>query len=428
MPSSGCYELVISRDVWERIMPSLVDGQNEVAVGMLRRNACGERIELLVDDLQPSAPVPQGERFPPLADWGAIVRPQPGRADSVADWAVRLRPRAAQLSAIVLLGADKDPGAWDGLVVQGNRTQPLAALRVVGSGMLRADRQPPQPDADLTPAALTRWSRTRGALGDAVWQRVRRSHVALFGASRTGSIAAFQFAALGVGRLLLCDPDTLEIHNLDAMQGVSEEDVGRTKVEALAERLVGFRSDLFVQGLACCATDARVVERVRCADLIVTCADSDTPRLAAAMLASRLLKVHLDVGTGVTSDESGERQIAADVRLFVPGPGCVACVGGLPDEEHARYEVLAPPGALRRARSRPWHQQRAGSLITINAMAVSVAVQLWLDLLGGHLPGSHWSRLRWHPGRGLEIHAGTVTASPDCKVCQRVPSNENSGQ
>jgi hypothetical protein len=243
--------------------------------------------------------------------------------------------------------------------------------------------------------------------------------VAVIGASRSGSLLAWMLAALGVERLLLVDPDTLELHNLDAVCGVAEADVGRRKVEALAHRLTQFRSDLAVHALTCSAADARVVECVRGVDLLATCVDRDMPRLAAAVLAERFLKVHLDIGTGVTRDDAQELLIAGDVRLLLPGRGCVCCVGGLPDEEAARYELLAPPGALQRGLPPSWQQERAGSLVTINALCVAAGVQLWLDLLAGTLETSHWSRFRWHPGRGLEVNAGPVAARDQCAVCHR---------
>lgn len=270
--------------------------------------------------------------------------------------------------------------------------------------MIRAARDT---DALADPAAdeLTRWSRTRGALGDDVWRKVRAASVAVIGASRSGSLLAWMLAALGVQRLLLVDPDVLELHNLDAMCGVTEADVGRSKTKALAERLTRFRSDLAVHALACSAADARVVDCVRGVDLLATCVDRDMPRLAAAVLAERFLKVHLDIGTGVTGD-GHERLIAGDVRLLLPGQGCVSCVGGLPDEEEARHELLAPPGALQRGLPVAWHEERAGSLVTINAMCVAAGVQLWLDLLGGTLEASHRSRFRWRPGRRRGPEAG----------------------
>lgn len=103
-------------------------------------------------------------------------------------------------------------------------------------------------------------------------------------------------------------------------------------------------------------THADVVRRARSADLIVSCVDHDTPRLAAALLCHRFLKIHLDVGTGVTMDERGERLLAGDVRLLLPGQGCICCVGGLNAEEEARIELHSPPGALKPIPPRPWDE------------------------------------------------------------------------
>jgi hypothetical protein len=111
--------------------------------------------------------------------------------------------------------------------------------------------------------------------------------------------------------------------------------------------------------------------------------------------------------------------LAGDVRLLLPRLGCVCCVGGLPNEADARYELAAPPGALPRRPPQPWHRQRAGSLITLNSLTVATAVQLWLDLLAGQLRTSHWARLRWQPGHGLQTDAAPVGPAADCPLCVR---------
>jgi molybdopterin/thiamine biosynthesis adenylyltransferase len=418
MESAERFELVAESAGWEQAIRQLLLQPGTVGVARLRRNRTSRCTELLISSLEVRTQLPRGPDFPPVADWAVVMHAAFLPSVAPADWIAQIQPRPAQCLAVAIVGIGRDQDGWDGAVTLGGRSVPLSALRVVGPGMIRADRDAEPPDADDDPATLERWSRARGALGDAVWHRLRTAHVALFGASRTGSNMAFLLAALGVRRLLLCDPDRLEAHNLDAMPGLTEQDVGRAKVEALAERLVQFRSDLFVQGLACSARDNRVVECIRPADLLVTCVDNDTPRLAAALLSNRLLKVHLDIGTGVTFDEQGQRTIAADIRLLVPGQGCVACVGGLADEEQARYELWAPPGSLqRRRRAGSWQEQRAGSLVTVNTMAAAFGVQLWLDLLAGQLTGSHWTRLRWNPGQGLDIQQGPVTGNPNCQTC-----------
>jgi hypothetical protein len=405
-------------------VPELLTAPGTCAVGLVRRSEHGAVTELLVDELAAAGALPNGTQYAPWADLAAIVSPTAEQSRDPREWLRRLQPRPGQLLVVALLGLGEGRRRWNGLVAQGDAVQPLVAVRVVGRGMIRAFRQA-DATAERTPAELLRWSRTRGALGDAVCQKIRSASVALIGASRSGSLLAWMLAAVGVERLLLVDPDSLELHNLDAMCGVTEFDVGQRKAEALARRLTQFRSDLAVHALTCSVTDARVVECVRGVDLLATCVDRDMPRLAAALLAERFLKVHLDIGTGVTRDDAHELLIAGDVRLLLPGRGCVCCVGGLADEEAARYELLAPPGALQRGPLHSWQQERAGSLVTINAMSVAAGVQLWLDLLGGTLANSHWSRFRWRSGHGLEVHAGPVTAGDQCAVCHPArPSTE----
>jgi hypothetical protein len=115
------------------------------------------------------------------------------------------------------------------------------------------------------------------------------------------------------------------------MPGVTEEDIGRPKVAALSERLLAFRSDLLVSYLAKTVTDPAATRLARQrTDLLVTCVDSDMPRMAVSLIGKETLTVHVDIGTHVAALEQS-RLIHADVRLLTPDRdgGCVACVGGL---------------------------------------------------------------------------------------------------
>jgi len=255
-----------------------------------------------------------------------------------------------------------------------------------------------------------------------VARRLRDASITLIGAGRNGSAMAFQLASLGVRTMRLVDGDRLGPENLDAMPGLAVADVGRPKVLALAERLLLLRPDLSMTCLAAPLTGEPMVAALRRlpADLIVTAVDSDTPRLAASLVARETLTVHLDVGTSVTRDESGEMLLAGDVRLLLPGAGCVSCVGGLADREATLYELYAPPKTLRRGRRLAWHEERAGSLVSLNAITVGIAVQAWLDLLAGRLRTSSWHRLRWLPGEGIQADSAPVGAGEDCPYCRRI--------
>lgn len=262
MTATEHFESVIPRQDWQRVVPRLLREPGRLAVGRLQRNPHPLSYELLVQDLEIAPDTPNGAQFPPLADWLVLAGPDAAGGVDPQAWIAQLRPRFAQLLSVIVLGLGEQHAGWDGWAVLGGVVRPLAGLRVVGAGMLRISRQglaEPDDAAEVT----ERWSRTRGALGDDACRKIRLARVALIGVSRTGSMLAYELAALGVRGLTLVDPDRIEIHNLDAMLGVAEADIGQKKVAVLARRLAEFRGDLAIQGLDCDVTAPAVLERVR---------------------------------------------------------------------------------------------------------------------------------------------------------------------
>jgi molybdopterin/thiamine biosynthesis adenylyltransferase len=236
------------------------------------------------------------------------------------------------------------------------------------------------------------------------------------GAGRNGSVAALTLAMLGVRGLTLIDSDLEDLHNLDASLGGTPAGVGRPKVQNRAEFLMTIRSaDLEVEAIPRSVLHPQTVMALRGVDLVITCVDRDAARLAVARAARGWGKVHLDVGTGIFG-AGGVRQMGADVRLLLPGEACVCCLGGLRDPAEAEWEAAAPLGSLRRGRRPEWREQRAGSLLTLNQVAVNLGVQLWLDLLGGGLLRSCWQRLEWTNGVP-EVRVGSP-ARARCALCR----------
>ena len=335
-------DIVFSDQAWKSLRPLLLSSGFAVAETRRLENTVSPQV--LVDALRITSDPPRGEEFPPLADWMVwVVRPHPPQ--SAGEWIKQIQPRASQ-SLVLGQFSTMQPESWDAVHFRDGVITPLDSFRVVGPGMLKVCRE----SSDVADGeSLDRDSRTRGALGDEVYKKVRRSTVTLVGAGRTGSQFAWQLAALGVKHLRLIDPDHLEEHNLNAMPGLAASDVGSAKIEVLAERLTAFRPDILVTALKTSATDATAVQLMRQpAELLVTCCDNDTPRLAAALIARETLKPHLDVGTHVARDGQTWR-LSGDIRFVLPGEGCVVnCVGGLGDREQAFYELAAPPNSLPR--------------------------------------------------------------------------------
>lgn len=74
-------------------------------------------------------------------------------------------------------------------------------------------------------------------LGREAMERLRRSHVAVFGLGGVGSWCAEALARSGVGALTLVDQDTVGESNINRQLCADETQIGRSKVRAMEQRL-----------------------------------------------------------------------------------------------------------------------------------------------------------------------------------------------
>ncbi len=408
------WRLIITTGLWESALHGLISTPDAQAIGPLRWLNVSDARELLVEGLQVTTTTITGESRPTGSAWFVVATSD--RIDP-ATLHHEIAARGLQPSQIcVLLLIDRQSHRrWLGIVAHQHRIDPLTEIHIIGPRSVRI-----QTAAEMTAPPDPRWSRTVGALGERTWNLVNRATITMIGAGRMGTSLAWQFAALGIKRLRLFDPDHLAVENLDAMPGLSASDVGLPKVQALAKALLRFRPDLeiVVRPYPTADRDTRRLLRERC-DLLVTAVDDDTPRYLAACIARECLFPHLDVASDIQRDASGQIHLTADARLLLPGAGCVQCVGGIHDLPAVLRQLSPPRGAMPDHAEQPWFEHRAGSLITLNQMISGAAVQSWLDLLSGDLTTSFWQRIAWNSGRGMESHSGPVGRGDLCPVCLR---------
>ncbi len=267
-------------------------------------------------------------------------------------------------------------------------------------------------------ASQHRWSRSHGALGGAaVWERLVNLPTAVVGCGRSGSLAAGALARLGLRELMLIDPDTIESHNLGEMAVIHDADLGRPKAAALAWRL---RDQLShwpaqYQAVTAPAQHPEGLAALKRCRVLVCCADQDMARLTVALIACLYHQVLLDIGTGIQMGTTGERQMGADIRLIVPGDGCLLCRGNLSDYRQALTR-LCEPAAVEPATD--WQEQRAGSLHSLNQIAVGIGLRLLEDLVAERVQGSVWAHLEFDPAGRLTVSYPPV-APPEtsCTLC-----------
>jgi molybdopterin/thiamine biosynthesis adenylyltransferase len=127
--------------------------------------------------------------------------------------------------------------------------------------------------------------------GSGTTQRLRNLSVAVVGCSGTGSPLIEQLARLGVGRLVLIDPDTVEEKNLNRIINATQDDADhhRPKVEVLARAIaaMGFGTD--VLPLRENLVSRRAVEVVAECDVVFGCMDGVEGRHLLNRLAAHYL-------------------------------------------------------------------------------------------------------------------------------------------
>jgi len=85
---------------------------------------------------------------------------------------------------------------------------------------------------------------------------------------------AWELACCGVGELRIIDGDLVEASNLDRQIQYAEADIGRRKVDAMAERLRAFNSAIRVEPtFGRIASEAELADYIRGADIVVDAAD-----------------------------------------------------------------------------------------------------------------------------------------------------------
>jgi len=151
---------------------------------------------------------------------------------------------------------------------------------------------------------------------------LRRLSVAVVGCSGTGSVVIELLARLGIGKMVLVDPDHVEEKNLNRILNASREDayLRRPKVEVAARSIarMGFGTELalIAQNLYC----ARAVRAVAECDVVFGCMDSAEGRHLLGRIATFYNLPYFDVGVALEADgRGGIDEVCGVVHYVQPG-------------------------------------------------------------------------------------------------------------
>lgn len=218
--------------------------------------------------------------------------------------------------------------------------------------------------------------------------RLSRLSVAVVGCSGTGSPLIEMLARLGVGKLVLVDPDRVEVKNLNRIYNATREDavLGRTKVEvmgrAIARMGLGTEVDLIAADLAIKGT----IRAVASCDAVFGCTDGARGRQLLNRLATFYSVPYFDLGVRLDADGSGGISEAASAVHYLEPDGPSLQERGVYSAEQLQSETLrfSDPKTyrelLRAGYIRNANEDRP-AVISINTQTAAVAINEFLARL-----------------------------------------------
>ncbi len=280
--------------------------------------------------------------------------------------------------------------------------------------VLRVARRAVHPSVRDPLAVDERDARSVLVWGDGGQRALRDTTVAVVGVGGTGSHVVVQLAHLGIGKVVLVDPDHIEATNLNRVVGAVAADVGRSKVEVLARAANAIRPELVVDTVAASLLDIDAAQ-LASSDLVICCTDGHGSRAVLAELAAQYLVPLIDLGVEIQPAANGTRA-GGGVRVIRPGGPCLQCMGIL-DPALVREEFLTDAEREKERRRGYLRESEvtAPSVVAINGAAASLAVTEALDLLLG-LFVIEPVRLLYR-AETRSVTTAAVRRDPDCYVC-----------
>ncbi len=165
--------------------------------------------------------------------------------------------------------------------------------------------------------------RTIQAFGSETYSMLKHLTIGVVGCSGTGSPIIEQLTRLGVGKIILVDPDTIEFKNLNRIinSTYTDAEFRRYKVEVIADAIrkigLGTLVNFYSSNLY---DDLSALNALATCDILFGCLDSVDGRYLLNQLSSFYLLPYFDIGVKLEANGiGGIRQICGSVHYLQPG-------------------------------------------------------------------------------------------------------------
>jgi hypothetical protein len=303
-------------------------------------------------------------------------------------------------------------------VKDGVAFEPMSSISVVGDDIVMWHDEPAVP----VPAS---GKRNQQVFGKGTIARLRSLSAAVVGCSGTGSLVVEQLARLGIGRLVLVDPDLVEEKNLNRVLNTGKEDVylGKPKVFALASAIARMGLGQEVLPLPLNLVSQRAVREIAACDVVFGCTDGAEARHVLNRLATFYLMPYFDVGVRLDADGSGGiSNISGAVHYLQPGGSSLLSREVYQMEQVEAEELRRTHPELYRARRDEGYlrgiDEDRPAVVPVNMFFSSLAVQEFLGRLHPfrNAPNRSYAIVR---GNLLEPFLATEPDGEPCSLLDR---------
>ncbi|WP_310963882.1 ThiF family adenylyltransferase [Nocardioides terrisoli] len=321
------------------------------------------------------------------------------------------------------------------------RRLPLYVTTVVGEGLTRLTDGDSRESDSATEQILERYERQALIFGPAGQSILSNLRVGVVGAGGVGMLVVQALSRLGVGEFVLIDPDHVSVTNLprlpearlsDAIGHWGNGPFGRlarrfgrnqptSKVRLAARVIHGANPDARITAIRGDVADDSIARSLIGCDFIFLAADTMLSREVVNQIAYQYLVPTLQVGSKVVIDSaSGDvLDVFGAVRALGTAPGCLRC-NDLINMSKLAEESVASVEQRQNQRYVDEPGIDAPSVITLNAMAVGIAVNDFMQFATGlGRPASGYRIIRSKPVAAgqPQLVVQQPHIDPECHVC-----------
>lgn len=290
--------------------------------------------------------------------------------------------------------------------------RPVKRIRVVG------DRihiyQETVRDA-VVPSHLDRQVR---AFGRATQLVLGELTIGLVGVGGTGSAVFEELVRLGVGRIIVADPEEFDSTNVNRVYGSRLLDAGVSKVRIAERTAADIGVGTTVMTIEAPITFASVLKQFRECDVIFGCTDDEWGRSLLTRVAIFYCIPVFDMGVEIDSEVGVITSIQGRVTTLMPTRACLYCRQRI-SPERVRAETMralnpAEAEALRAEGYAPELADPSPAVIPFTTIVAATAIIELLHRLTGSLGSERKSSEVLHIFSQTRVRTNDRAASPGC--------------